>query len=134
MSVTTVNKTKRVIIPVNTPNAANSTLLGAPVDLRTKNGGYLTLKIANSGALGAQAVMTVLTAADDGATPAAALEGDVWKRHWQFGNGLLSGTTTPQNIPIPQGVQHLNVSVTGNTTNAVVCEAIFSEVTSATSV
>lgn len=132
MSTTTVTKAARVIIPIGTSNAANATLLGTPLDLRTSQGGLLTCKMTNSGALGAQAVLSVVVAHNDGASPTAALPGADWKTVYPVGNGIASGTTTEWSYRV-YGAMHVNVVVTGNTTNAVVCEALMSETVNAVS-
>jgi hypothetical protein len=135
-TTTTLVKAPRTLIAAATSNAANATKLGAPVDLRTANGGILTVKVKPLGTLGNQAVVTVVAAHDAGTTPAAAVAGAVWKTIATLGgSGTVSGAETelPPYI-VPFGVMHLNVVVTGNTTSAVECEAFMSEVSSASSV
>lgn len=135
MTTTTLTKAARTIIAAATSNAAGATLLGTPVDLRTAVGGLLTIKTTNSGALGVQATVSILVAHNDGTTPAAAVAGSDWKTVYQMGTGVVTGTVNEfPPYQVPQGVMHLNVVVTGNTTNAVVCEAFLSETSNASSV
>jgi len=133
MSTTTLTKAVRTLIAAGTSNAAGATLLGTPVDLRTALGGLLTIKTTNSGTLGVQATVSILAAHNAGATPSAAIAGTDWKTLHQVGTGLVSGTVNEWSYRVPEGVMHVNVAITGNTTNAVVCEAFMSEVSSAAS-
>lgn len=133
MTTTTLTKAVRTIIAASTSNAAGATLLGTPVDLRTALGGLLTIKTSNSGTLGAQAVVSILAAHNTGSSPTAAVAGTNWKTLYQVGTGLVSGVVNEWSYRVPEGVMHVNVTVTGNTTNAVVCEAFLSEVSAAAS-
>lgn len=133
MATTTLTKAVRTIIAAGTSNAAAGTTLGTPVDMRTALGGLLTIKTTNAGTLGVQAVVSILAAHNTGSTPAAAVAGTDWKTLYQVGTGLVSGTVNEWSYRVPDGVMHLNVVVTGNTTNAVTCEAFLSEVSSAAS-
>src|SRR5690606_21198197 len=83
MATITLTKTPRTIV-ASTSNAAGATTRGT-VDLRTAQGGVLTMKITN-GASGPTAAptATVSIAHNAGATPAAAAEGSDWKRFYQF--------------------------------------------------
>jgi len=133
MSITTLTKGTATLIAAGTSNAAGATTRGV-VDMRTDSGGFLTMKLTNSGALGAQAEARILVSHDSGTTPAAASAGLDWKTVYRVGNGLVSGTVGEWCWTIPAGVKHVEVEVTGNTTNAVVCEAFVSDITNATSV
>ena len=134
MSTTTLNKTPRTLIAAGTTNEAGGTTRGT-VDLRTAQGGLLTIKTNNTGTLGVQAEVRILIAHNAGATPTAASAGADWKTVYVFGTGVVSGTTN-EFPPFRVGpeVMHLEVEVTGNTTNAVTCEAFLSETVSAVSV
>lgn len=134
MATTTLTKAVRTIIAAGTSNAAAGTTLGTPVDMRTALGGLLTIKTNNAGTLGAQAVVSILSAHNTGSSPTAAVAGTNWKTLYQVGTGTVSGTTNEWSYRVPDGVMHVNVVVTGNTTNAVTCEAFLSEVSSAASV
>ena len=130
MTTTTLVKTARTIID-SVSRAGGAAETRGTLDLRTKQGGVLTMKITNSGTLGAQCEGRVLVAHDAGATPTAASAGTVWKTLWKFGGGLTSGVVTEQSMTVDPGVMHLEVEFHGNTTNAAVVEAYFSEITNA---
>lgn len=135
MTTTTLTKAARTLIAASTSNSAGSTTEGTPLDLRTKNGGILTGKIVN-GATGptVQAVMQVLIAHNDGTTPTGAAEGSDWKLIAEISPGTAANAVARiPGLPIDAGVQHLHVRVTGNTGQAVTCEAYFSEITNAAS-
>jgi len=134
MTTTTVIKSPRTLIAAGTSNAAAATTWGT-LDLRTAHGGMLTIKLTN-GATGptVQAVANVLVAHNAGVTPAAASAGAAWKTLWGFGGGLVANAITEQSIAVDAGVMHLEVEVTGNTGQAVVCEAFLSEITNFTTV
>jgi len=133
MSTTTLVKAARTLIAAGTSNAAGSVTRGV-VDLRTSQGGLLTLKTTNSGTLGVQAEVRILIAHSTGASPAAASAGIDWKTVYVLGTGTISGTTNEWSYRVPSDVMHLEVEVIGNTTSAVVCEAFLSETVNAVSV
>jgi hypothetical protein len=130
MTTATPNKTPRTLIAAGTSNAAGGTQRGV-IDLRTAFGGLLTLKLTN-GATGptVQAVARVLIAHNSSATPAPAAAGADWKTIYEVGNGVASNAVGEWSIEIDQSVMHLEVEVTGNTGQAVTCEAYLSELTS----
>ena len=134
MTDTTLLKTARTLVAAGTSNAASATTRGV-LDLRTAQGGLLTLKITN-GATGptAQCEGRILVAVNDGATPTAASAGADWKTIWRFGGGTTANAVTEQSLEIAPGVQHLEVEFTGNTGQAVTVEAYLSEITKAVSV
>ena len=131
MTTTTLTKTPRTLIAASTSNAAGSTTRGT-ADLRTAQGGLLTVKIAN-GATGptVPATVNILIAHNAGATPTAAAAGADWKTLWSFAASTGNNAVTEQSITIDPAVMHLEVEVTGNTGQAVTCEAFMSEITSA---
>jgi len=133
MSTTTLTKSVKTLIAASTSNAAGATTRGT-ADMRTAMGGMLTIKLNNSGALGVQAEARILIAHNTGATPTAGSAGADWKTVYRVGNGIVSGTTGEWSYNVPAGVQHIEVEVTGNTTNAVTCEAYLSETSNAVSV
>ena len=133
MAVTTLTKAVKTLIAAGSSNAATGTTRGV-ADMRTALGGLLTVKLNNAGTLGAQAEARILVAHNSGATPTAGSAGADWKTVYVVGNGTVSGTTGEWNYLVPSGVMHLEVEVTGNTTNAVTCEAFLSEQSSASSV
>lgn len=134
MPDTTPVKTPRTLIASGTSNAAGATTRGAQ-DLRTAGGGLLTVRVTN-GATGptAQAVVNVLIAHNSGTTPTPASQGADWKLLWSFGAGTTANAVTEQAIAIDPAVMHVCVEVTGNTGQAVTCEALLSEVTRWTTV
>lgn len=130
MASTTLVKTPRTIIAAATSNSVGSTTRGT-LDLRTAAGGTLTLKLTNGGTgPTVQAEARVLIAHNSGSTPTAASAGTDWKTIWSFGGGTTASAITEQSIVIDPSVMHLEVEVTGNTGQAVTCEAYLSEVTS----
>ena len=131
MSTTTLTKTPRTLIAAGTSNAAGSTTRGT-ADLRTAQGGLLTVKVTN-GATGptVAATVNILVAHNSGATPAAASAGADWKTVWSFASSTGNNVITEQSITIDPAVMHLEVEVTGNTAQSVTCEAFLSEITSA---
>ena len=130
MTTATPNKTPRTLIAAGTSNAAGGTQRGV-VDLRTAFGGLLTIKLTN-GATGptAQAVARVLVAHNAGATPAAGSAGADWKTIYEVGNGTVANTVGEWSVDVDPSVMHLEVEITGNTGQAVTCEAYLSELTS----
>lgn len=132
MTTTTLTKTPRTLIAAATSNAADSTTRGT-ADLRTAQGGLLTVKIAN-GATGptVPATVNILIAHNAGATPTAAAAGADWKTIWSFAASTGNNVITEQSITIDPAVMHVEVEVTGNTAQAVTCEAFLSEITSVT--
>ena len=132
MSTTTLTKAVKTLIAAATSNAAGATTRGT-ADLRTSQGGLLTLKTNNAGTLGVQAEVRVLIAHNTGATPTAASAGADWKTVYVLGTGVTSGVTNEWSYRVPADVMHLEVEVTGNTTNAVTCEAFLSEISNAVS-
>lgn len=131
MTTTTLTKTPRTLIAAATSNAAGSTTRGT-ADLRTAQGGLLTVKVTN-GATGptVPATVNILVAHDAGATPTAASAGSDWKTIWSFAASTGNNVVTEQSITIDPAVMHVEVEVTGNTAQAVTCEAFMSEITSA---
>lgn len=134
MTTTTLTKNPRTLIAAGTSNAAGSTTRGT-VDLRTAQGGLLTVKVTN-GATGptVPATVNILAAHNAGATPTAAAAGADWKTIWSFAASTGNSAVTEQSITIDPAVMHLEVEVTGNTGQAVTCEAFLSEITSVATV
>lgn len=134
MTTTTLTKTARTLIAAATSNAAGSTTRGT-LDLRTKQGGLLTVKLSNGGTgPTVAAICNILIAHNAGTTPTAASAGTDWKTLWTFAGSTENSAVVEQSIDIGPGVMHLEVEVTGNTGQAVVCEAFLSEITDAQSV
>lgn len=134
MTTTTLTKNPRTLVAAATSNAAAGTTRGT-VDLRTAQGGLLTMKITNGAtAPTVQCEGRVLVAHTSAATPAAASAGADWKTIWEFGGGTVANGVTEQSFAVDPGVMHLEVEFTGNTGQAVTVEAYLSEVTSVSSV
>ena len=130
MTTATATKTARTLIAAATSNAAAGTTRGT-LDLRTAFGGLLTMKLTNGGTgptVAAQA--RILVAHNAGATPTAASANVDWKTLWSFSGDLVASSITEQSIRIDDSVMHVEVEVTGNTGQAVTCEAFLSELTS----
>lgn len=129
MTTATATKSARTLIAAATSNAAGGTTRGT-ADLRTAFGGLLTIKLTNGTAPTLQAEGRVLVAHNTGATPTAASAGADWKTLYVFGGGIVASAITEQSISLDQSVMHVEVEVTGNTGQAVTCEAFLSELTS----
>ena len=136
MTTTTLTKTPRTIIAAGTSNAAGTNIFTrGTVDLRTAQGGILTVKLSNGTTGPAQAATcNILIAHNSGATPTAASAGADWKTIWSFTGTTANSGITEQSIEVGPGVMHLEVEVTGNTGQAVTCEAFLSEITSSSTV
>lgn len=133
MTTTTLTKTPRTLVAAATSNAAGATTRGT-VDLRTTQGGLLTMKITNGGTgPSVQCEGRVLVAHNSGATPTAASAGTDWKTVWKFGGGTTASAITEQSFVVDASVMHLEVEFTGNTGQAVTVEAYLSEITSVSS-
>ena len=133
MSTTTLTKTARTIVASAT-NAAAATTRGT-LDLRTAQGGLLTLKITN-GATGptVQCEGRVLVAHNAGSTPSAASAGADWKTIWRCGGTTTNSAVTERSVLIDPSVMHVEVEFTGNTGQGVTVEAYLSETTSVATV
>lgn len=133
MTATTLTKADRTLVAAGSSVAAGGAVRGV-VDLRTAQGGLLTMKITN-GATGPslQCNGRVLIAHSTGATPAPGAAGAIWKTLWEFGGGTVNNNVTEQYFDVPPGVMHLEVEFTGNTVQPVTVEAYLSEITNAVS-
>lgn len=122
-----LTKTPVVIIPAATSNGVGATTRGT-VDLRSVYGGLLTVKITN-GATGptTQAQANVLMAHNSGATPEAASAGADWKTLASWGNGVTNNSIGEWSMVIDPAICHIEVEITGNTGQAVTCEAFITE-------
>lgn len=122
MSTTTPTKSAATLVASAT-NAAGATTRGT-LDIRSKVGAFVTLKITN-GATGptAQCVCNVLVSHATGTTPTAASAGTDWKTYWSFGGGVANNAVTEQTVWI-EGPQHIEVEFTGNTAQGVTVEAL----------
>lgn len=130
---TTLTKTARTLISIGTSNAAAGTTQGTPLDLTTKQGGVLTIKLTNGGTGPTVQAVAYVCIAHNATTPSAAVAGADWKAITQIGGGTTASAVTEACVPIDPGAMQLHVYVTGNTGQAVTCEALFSEITNAVS-
>ena len=107
-------KALSTIIAAATSNAAAGTTTGTAVDLTTKYGGLITGLLTN-GATGptVQAVAYVEVSGDN----------TNWKQFYTVGGDIAASLATPYSCEIPPGVMYARVRVTGNTGQAVTCEA-----------
>jgi hypothetical protein len=113
-------KNLRTIIAAATSNSAAATTTGTAIDLTTKYGGLLTIKITN-GATGPTVVASayVYTSGDNSAFKLLTV------LQSQSGNSVVSEFA----LEIPPGVMYLRVDVKDNTAQAVTCEAFLQELT-----
>jgi hypothetical protein len=134
-TITTLTKAVRTLIPVGTSCPVSPTATRGAVDMRTNQGGLLTVKITN-GVTGPTTAPTIniLVAHTDGATPALDSKGAVWKTLWSFTGDITNNSVTEQSISIDPAVMHLEVEIVGHVANAVVAEAILSEIVNSLSV
>jgi len=125
----TPTKAVATLIAAATSNAAAATTRGT-VDLRTVFGGVLTIKVTN-GATGPTVAPTIniYAAHNTGTTPAAGSSGTDWKLLASFAGDSVNNSVNEWSYEVPAGVMHLEVEVTGNTGQAVTCEAFMSEIT-----
>lgn len=135
MTTTTADKSPVTLISAATSNAAGASTRGA-VDLRTAIGGLLTVKLTNGGTGPTlQATAYVMAAHDSGSLPATGALGTTWKTIATLGGGgTTASAVTEFAYRVPLGVMHLQVEVSGNTGQAVTCEAFLSKASSVTTV
>jgi len=117
-------RTISAIIAEATSNTAGSTTRGR-LDVRGDDGGYVHIKLTNGGTGPTiAATASILVADTDGTQPAAASAGADWKT---VVSGISAGTAVNAVREYVwyygPGVAHLEVEVTGNTGQAVTCEA-----------
>lgn len=131
MSNTTVlTKNARTIVTAGTSNAAAGTTRGT-VDLQTAQGGFLTIKVTN-GPTGPTIPATAnVLIAHNATIPSAAAAGANWKTVASFISATGNNVITEFYFDVSPGIMCLEVEFTGNTAQAVVVEAYFSEITNA---
>lgn len=113
-------KTLRTLIAAATTNTAGSTTTGTEVDLSTRYGGLLTVKITNGGTgptLPANAYVYT-----GGATT-------VKKLFAKLAGDSVNSSVNEWAVDIPPGVMFLNIDVKDNTAQSVTCEAFLEELT-----
>lgn len=108
-------------IAAATSNSAGGTTTGTAIDLTTSYGAYVTTKVTN-GATGPTVAATVYieTSGDN----------SNWKTHAAFLTATGNNTVTePPPVYLPPPVMYCRVRVTGNTGQAVTCEAFVHRLT-----
>ena len=108
-------KSQSTIIAAGTSNAASGTTTGTFVDLRTAYGALVTIKLTNgSTAPSVAPTATVSVTGDNGTT---------FKTFYAVGGDLNPSSINQFAIDIPAAAMGVNVVVTGNTGQAITCEA-----------
>jgi len=124
----TAIKTVRTIV-ASQINAAAATTRGT-LGLATALGGVLTIKMTNGASPPATQCLANVLIAHNTTLPAAGSAGVDWKTVYMVGNGLLLNTIGEWSYTIGPEVGNLEVEFTGNTTQSVTVEALFTEITS----
>lgn len=121
-----ITGTVTTLITAGTSNASGATTRGR-LDKRDKHEATLTIKLQN-GATGptTQAVANVLIAHNTGTTPAEGSAGTDWKTVASFAVGVGNNASGEWCLTFGPSVFHVEVEVTGNTGQAVTCEAFAS--------
>lgn len=115
-------KSKSVIV-ASASNAAGATTRGT-LDVSSKYGGIVTMKITNGGTgPTVQCEGRVLISHED-TLPAAGSAGADWKTVWRFHGGTTNSAITEQSFTFGPEVRHVEIEFTGNTGQAVTVEAI----------
>lgn len=115
-------KSKSVIV-ASASNAAGATTRGT-LDVSSKYGGIITLKITNGGTgPTVQCEGRVLISHED-TLPAAGAAGADWKTVWRFGGGIVANAVTERSFQFGPEVRHVEIEFTGNTAQAVTVEAV----------
>lgn len=120
----TITTTIAAIIAEATSNAAGATTRGA-VDVSGSDGGRVHLRIANGGTgPTAQAVASVMISDVTGSLPATGAAGATWKvAATAITPGTAASAVRDYVWEFGPGHTHIQVEVTGNTGQAVTCEA-----------
>lgn len=122
-----LTKTPATLIAAGTSNAAGGTTRQV-IDLRSMYGGILTVKLTNGAtAPTVPAVANVLIAHNSGSTPAAGSAGTDWKTIASWSGGTTNNAVSEWSMVIDPAITHLEVEVTGNTAQAVTCEAYITQ-------
>lgn len=121
-----ITLTASTIIAAGTSNGAGSTTRGV-LDFRTYHSGTLTIKLTNGASPPTiQAVANVLIAHNTSSTPTAGSAGTDWKTVASFGGGTTANGVSEWSITLGPEIMHVEVEITGNTGQAVACEAFMS--------
>lgn len=113
-------KTLRTIIAAATSNSAAGTTTGTAIDITTKYGGLLTIKITN-GATGPTipASAKVYTSGDN----------TNFKLMTTLTGDSVNNSVNEWSVKIDAATMYVRVDITGNTGQAVTCEAFLQELT-----
>lgn len=112
--------TLRTIIAAATSNSAGGTTTGTAIDITTKYGGLITAKITNGGTGPAVAAsVNVYTSGDN----------TNFKLFATVTHNVTNSAVGEWAFEIPMGVMYVRADVTGNTVQAVTCEAFLQELT-----
>lgn len=120
----TQTRTITAVIAEATSNSAAGTTRGR-VDLRGADYGWLHIKLTN-GATGptVQGEARILFSDTDGTQPTAAAAGTDWKTAVSgISAGVANNAVREYVFSFGGGMTHLEVEVTGNTGQAITCEA-----------
>ena len=107
-------KSLSTIIAAATSNAAGATTTGTAVNLTTGYGALVTVKITNGGTgPTVPATVRILTSGDN----------TNYKLFYSFASDNIASSVNEWAIDIPRAAMYVRVDVTGNTAQAVTCEA-----------
>jgi imidazolonepropionase-like amidohydrolase len=107
-------KSLLTIIAAGTSVATSGTATGTTIDLTTKYGALITGLITNGGTGPTTQAVAYVEVSGDGTN---------WKQLAMFLGGVNASTVTPFACRVPPEVMNARVRVTGNTGQAVTCEA-----------
>lgn len=108
------------IIAAGTSNAAGATTTGTAIDLRTISYGFwLTIKITNGATAPSVAPFARILTSGDGTN---------WKLAFIVTGDITANSTTEFGDRFPKDIMYVRVDVSGNSGQAVTCEA-FAQVT-----
>lgn len=107
-------KTLSTIIAAGTSNAGAGTTTGTAVNLTAAYGALITGLITNGGTGPTVQAVAYVEVSGDGTN---------WKQFAVFPGGVIANTVTPIICRVPPEVMYARVRVTGNTGQAVTCEA-----------
>lgn len=107
-------KALSTIIAAATSNAAGGTTTGTAVDLTTKYGAFITGLLTNGGTGPTVAPSFIVEVSGDNTN---------WKEAYRFGGDTTASSITPFSYVVDPAVMYVRVRVTGNTGQAVTCEA-----------
>ncbi len=111
-------KTLRTIIAAATSVSAGGSQVGTAVDLTTKDGGLLTIKITNGGTgPGIPASAYVMVSGDN----------TNWKIARKLTHSVTASAVGQWTVSVPRATMYVRVEVGDHTVNAVTCEAFLHE-------